>query len=265
MTATAPPPHPAKWSKELLPHIAEVLAAEFGTDPWEPPRILDPFAGVGLDRLIATYPQAEWHGVELEPEWAAVSERTVVGDVMRLDELWSDPYFDAVVSSPAYGNRMADCHEARDACKTCDGSGCSVPGCPDDGHVHTPCKNCKGAGLSDRLTYRHKLGRMPTTGSSAVLQWGKPYRDFHLAADVSILGRLNPGGLIVWNVANHPRDQIEQRVVEWHLSAWLQLGCTVDHVRFVGTRKARKGANHTARIEGERLLVLRAPDKAGML
>lgn len=264
-TTAAPtiPPHPAKWSRALLPEIGEILTAEFPPDRDDPtnPRILDPFAGRGLCDLESTWPWADWSGVELEREWAAAHPGIVHASV--LDMPWDRPTFDALVTSPCFGNRMADSHDAKDACGACSGSGRRpTMGGGDNAEA---CRNCKGSGLSDRITYRHKLGRPLTDGSAAGMQWGREYRDFHMAAWAATLAALKPRALIVVNVANHLRGGIEQRVVEWHLTAWFQLGATLDHVRHVGTRKARKGSNREQRIDGEKLLVLRAPDKAGML
>ena len=97
--------HPARYSDALLPVMARYL---IGCR-----RVLDPFGGVGgVFRLSAWLPGAELQAVEIEPEWAAADPRITLGSALSLP--WAAGYFDAVATSPAYGNRMADHHDARD-------------------------------------------------------------------------------------------------------------------------------------------------------
>lgn len=243
-------PHPAKWSENVLREIEQIVMDE-ATRLGRPVSILDPFAGRGLGELRDTVGDdaSLVAGVELEPEWAAADERTIVGDATALPEDWTDA-FDLVVTSPCYGNRMADHHEARDD--------------------------------SSRITYRHKLGRMPTTGSAAVLQWGPTYRDLHVRAWAEVRrvvrsGRHGTpggeverilGGLAVVNVSNHLRTrtrngrriQEEQPVVEWHLNEFLMAGCRIERVVHVPTPGMGFGENGQARTDGEKILVLRMPE-----
>lgn len=220
------PPHPAKWSPAVLDVIADRLD-DYTIGAAVVPSILDPFAGRDIDRLAATSPGSQFYGIELEPEWAAASDRCQVGDALDLP--WGGSTFDALVTSPAYGNRMADAHDAKDTSK--------------------------------RITYRHQLGRMPSDGSSAVLQWGPEYRAFHERAWSEALRVLRGRALVMVNISNHIRDGDEQRVVEFHLNAWLRLGATIEEIVKIPTPRSRFGANHEARVDGERLLVLRAPEK----
>lgn len=228
MTAVATDitPHPAKWSAPLLETISVLLDDAGADSTWT---ILDPFAGVGLTRLSECCPAATWVGIELEPEWAVSDPRTRVGSALDLP--WEHPTFSAVITSPVFGNRMSDHHDAKDD--------------------------------SDRITYRHRLGRELTTGSAAALNWGRDYRQMHEAAWAEALRVSLPGALWIVNVGNHIRGGIEQRVTEWHLGHLMSLGFTVEQVVKVATRKQRKGANGQLRTDGERLLVLRAPAKSG--
>lgn len=225
------PRHPAKWHKGALELAASVLVDEAVAEADKgrlPLLVLDPFAGVGgVHRLRdLCHRTVQTVGLELEPEWAAAHPGTIAGDVLAMPAAWSGR-FRAVVSSPCYGNRMADHHDARDA--------------------------------SRRNTYRHALGRDLSPGSSAGMQWGREYRAFHRQAFAAILTTLETGGLVLWNVKNHYRGGEVQLVAEWHLRTWLELGCSLVRVVDVEATGNRQGENHELRTEAEFLFVLRAP------
>lgn len=98
--------HPAIFSDAILPVLARMLGPEHR-------RVLDPFAGVG--RIHELRGLVDWElvtiGVEIEPEWATVHTDTQVGNALALP--FASGVFDAVITSPTYGNRLAD-HRARD-------------------------------------------------------------------------------------------------------------------------------------------------------
>lgn len=247
------PPHPAKWTPTILSEIEQIVMDE-SDRLGRSVRLLDPFAGPGFGDLAAVVENdaSVIAGVEIEPEWAAADPRVIVGDATDLPADWTDA-FDLVVTSPCYGNRMADHHEARDD--------------------------------SSRITYRHKLGRMPSANAASILQWGPRYREFHGRAWDEVRRVLRPGrhgtpgkdgrervlgGLAVINVSNHLRTRVrggvrlqeEQAVVEWHVNDFLLAGCTIEQVIKVLTPRMGFGANGDARVDGERILVLRMPDVA---
>lgn len=271
MTNSPPtiPRHPAPWNALALVTIGEQIAAE-RLRVGRPLRVLDPFAGVG--RLFPMLDDPEVVGVkvgvELEPEWAAGHPSVRVGSALDLPAVVGDVApFDVIVTSPCYGNRMADHHEAKDPCRECGGEGAverlATPeevdaGC-ELGIAYDRCRACNGFGLSRRNTYRHALGRPLTTGSAAGLQWGPAYRSLHRRAWSSCLDVAAPGALVLVNLKNHYRGGEEQPVVEWHLAAWLSLGALVRAVLPVPARGIRQGANAGVRTESEVLLVLRAP------
>src|SRR5437868_9381022 len=105
------------------------------------PLVLDPFAGVGGIHTLAALGIAHTVGVELEPECALQHPRNIVGSALALP--FPDDTFDAIVTSPCYGNRMADHHDAKDA--------------------------------SRRNTYTHALGRPLAFANAGSLQWGDSY------------------------------------------------------------------------------------------
>jgi len=264
--------HPAKWSAAVLVALAELVADEAKRLGRPRTNVLDPFAGRGrtelADALHAyTGEQHRVFGIELQPEWAAADPLTQVGDATALPADWTG-MFDIIATSPCYGNRMADRHDAQDRCKACDGSGCTVADClgahPDDGQDHRLCPRCKGHGLSWRNTYAHSLRRQGgelVAGSAAGLQWGSRYRLVHRDAITEMLRVLVPGGLALVNMKNHPRDGVEQLVVEWWVNELLVRGCKLQEVRPVGTPGLGYGANlHTElKVEGEHIIAVRTP------
>lgn len=233
--------HPAPWNRTALAAAGNRMRQIFGDDAC-PIQVLDPFAGIGR---IHELPAGQFStvGGELEPEWANLSDGTIVADA--LDFPAPDDEYDAVVTSPTWGNRMADHHEARDACKACDGTGVA------DMLDRVPCPKCKGGGLSHRNTYRHALGRMPTDGASSIMQFGPQYRRFHRDWIVEAIRLVHPGGLIIVNVANHLRKGVEVDVVGWWLGALVGEGLYVRAVDWIPAAKMRVGANADLRVDGE--------------
>lgn len=243
--------HPATWSKPVLAVVDAIVdhrALALGT----PCRVLDPFAGTGGIHALAADGLVETIGVELEPEWAANHPDTQVASALELP--FEDRSIHIVATSPCFGNRMADHHEAADVCKTCRGNG--YIGATDEDRAM--CPDCKGNGLTRRNTYRHVLGRELSESSAAGLQWGEKYRAFHSEAIDEWERVLVPGGLAVVNMKNHIRANREQRVVEWWLNEMIVNGWAVVEVVEVRSIGNRFGANGGARIESEAVLVMRS-------
>ena len=252
MTTTTPLlDHPAKFTPAIVDAIGELVLDHFAPPVLDrPPALLDPFAGVG--GIHALRPEVETHGVELEPEWAAASPWTEVGDATSLR--WADDTFDVVATSPCYGNRMADHHDAEERCSACGGTG-QGPTFVDHLAKTGPavCAKCSGAGSRDhrRITYRHRLQRPLSPGSAAGLQWGPAYRHLHIAAWREALRVLRPGGLFVLNIKDHVRGGKLQRVPEWHVQTLQALGARLYQARPIETPGMGFGANRDARAEFE--------------
>jgi SAM-dependent methyltransferase len=254
VSATA---HPAKFSSPLLPVIERYLAGYR--------LVLDPMAGVGT---LASYLYAHgweqgtvWSN-EMEPEWAAQcpSLRS------SFDARWTpfqDAAFDAIATSPTYGNRMADHHKAREVCQACAGRGEHRVGPPSTcWPATTPCQKCGGTGRRNhkRHTYRHYLGRPLTPSNTGQMHWGKEYRDTHEAIIAECVRVLRPGGRIVWNVKDHVRKGRQQPVAAWHFDALFAAGLRPYDKDFLRTPGQRHGANGRARVEGEWVFVFDKPE-----
>jgi hypothetical protein len=154
-----------------------------------------------------------------------------------------------------FGNRMADSHDAKDACKVCAGEGVLI----DPVGVSSTCEQCDGSGLSPRNTYRAKLGRAPSEGSAAVLQWGRAYREFHREFVRQCIEVLPPGGLLAVNMKNHIREDRVMQVVEWWLAMMLAFEVDLHSVVRLDSAGNRFGSNGAARVDSEFWLCVRIP------
>lgn len=219
-----PKVHPAAFSDAILDTVAQQLV-EVGT----PAVVVDPFAGTGRVHELRERAGIERTiGVEIEPEWAAKHPDTMQGNALTLTEHVGTGSVDAIVTSPTYGNRMADHHDAKDD--------------------------------SVRMTYKHSLGRDLTGDNSGAMQWGDSYREFHRKAWDEAVAALRPGGTLTLNCKNHVRAGAVQRVTEWHID-YLTMSCGLRLVALdvVPTRGLMAGANSDTRTPVEIVATFRKP------
>ena len=226
--STAPAEHPAVFSDTIMAQLFDVLTAEaddvaalYG----RPMRVLDPMAGIGTIHRLAG-PGIKTFGIELEPEWAQAHRRTRVGDATQLPRWWSRR-FDATVTSPDYGNRMADSFDARDS--------------------------------SSRVGYRWQLGRK-LSDESVVVRWGSRYRQLHELVLSEMVRVTRPGGLVIVNISDFIEKGEVVPVVDWYrstLTQWLTL--PIERDIEISTPRMRKGQNWQARVDVEPVIVCRRP------
>lgn len=208
--------HCAKFSTELFTTIHEFIGSR--------PRIYDPMAGTG-ERLRQMYPNAILHGSEIEPEYAAVSDWIVARDLRDYHGRHK-----AIVTSPPYGNRMAD------------------------QYLGTPAERALRAETGKkprRNSYAIDLGRPVTEGSPAGLQWGERYRE--TMSDIwrhIITKNMEIDGVLVVNVASHFRDGQYQPVAEWTADVITEI-LVCAKMRFIPTPGLRDGQNSESRVGGE--------------
>lgn len=260
--------HPAPFSDRLMPVFASALAI-FKARPF----ILDPFAGVGRVHELRGLIVCDTAGVELMPKWAAAHAGTMVGDSRNLGALGiADGTFDAVCTSPCYGNRMADHHDAADPCS------CRKD---DDGNVvraaDPACRKCKGSGLSPRRSYKHYYGdgfdAVPADANAGVMPFypvgdkrGDAYRELHAAVWAECWRVLKCNGRLVLNIKDHmrtlKRGEPSRRmyVTAWHAATLNRLGFVPAETIKVPLAGFRHGENHGARIGYESVLVFDVPD-----
>lgn len=206
--------HPAKYSDELMPTLQRLLVGY--------KRVLDPFAGTGKLRQIC--PDATL--LEIEPEWAAING-AIVGDVLDMPSDWTGS-FDAICTSPCYGNRMADSFID-----------------------HQVDKKYR------RNTYTHALGRKLHPNNSGQLQWGNKYKEFHVRAWAECHRVLKEDGVLILNISDHIRNGEVQNVTDWHIETLCSLGFeVVEHIR-IKTPRLRYGKNYESRVDGESIIVFK--------
>lgn len=212
--------HPAPFSDPIIDTLASRLD---GSE-----LVLDPFAGTGrIHELAEREGIGRTVGIEIEPEWAAKHPDTIEGNALDLP--WEDGEIDAIATSPTYGNRMADHHDAKDD--------------------------------SVRLTYTHTLGRPLDPDNSGSLQWGDEYRDFHLRAWNEAVRVLSPGGPFVVNVKDHIRAGEKQEVVAWHIDTLCRrLGLELVALDVIPTKGLMAGENHGLRSPAEIIVTFRKSD-----
>jgi len=217
----AQPAHPAKYTQALLVTMARMLQGR--------KRILDPFGGQGgIFQLENWLPAATFDAVEIEPEWCAKHPRTTLGNALCLP--WADNTFDAICTSPAYGNRMAD---------------------------HFVTAN------PDRVakSYRDFLGRDLNADNAGRLQWGPKYRDFHQRTWVEARRVLQPAGAFVLNIKDHIRAGKVMGVTDWHIGCLEGLGFRLMEHKHIETPSHRFGANSEARMPYESVILFRLDSK----
>lgn len=225
------PYHPAKFSKPILELLSEMI--------WDDALVLDPFAGVGL---IHSIPHIFSWGVEIEPEWARMHPRTIVGDATALP--FGNETFPYAVTSCVYGNRMSDHHDAKDD--------------------------------SVRNTYKHSLGRdLHPNNAGQTHYWpydpqrpkkGLAYRDLHRRAHREVWRVLKPSsgdslacGVYILNVKNFYRGGLLVNVAGWHRWTLRKIGFELVERHVVSTRGNRHGENRDDRVPFEYVYVLKKP------
>lgn len=199
--------HPAKYTDCLLPHFVELLSPDVSIT------VLDPFAGTGKIHLLPY----KTVGLEIEPEWASMHQDTICGDATNMP--FEADTFDAIVTSPTYGNRMADNHNAKDGSK--------------------------------RMTYTHVLGRQLNENNSGKMHFGQKYKELHQKAYLECKRVLKKNGVFILNVKNFIKNNNEVDVHSWHCETLKDIGFLLLETRKVDVKGNGFGANREKRINFE--------------
>ena len=221
--------HPARYSPPLYPVLAGTLQRAFGDEDLIV--ILDPFAGIGgIHNLVYYLPNVQTVGVEIEREWATCHPDTIVGNSHKLNKMFAPEIFDAIVTSPVYGNRMSDDFTPRDS--------------------------------STRISYKITLGRKLSRGTTANMQYGDKYRQSHVHIWRQSWNVLRPGGLFILNIKDHIRNGRVVPVTQFHIDALVGMGFKMTGHEYVPLAGYKFGQNFKSRMTYESVLTFRKPEDA---
>jgi len=220
--------HPAAFSDAIIRFLANSSIVPDGV-------LIDPFCGVGKVHQLATVSR-RIVGIEIEPVWAAQHPDTIVGNALQLP--FGEEVFDGAITSPCYGNRMSDSHNAKDG--------------------------------SLRRSYTHDLQRtvgdtsvkLHPDNSGTLYCWQPAYWRFHGRAWQEVHRVLRPGATFLLNVSDCYRtvkgERRQERVVDTHALLCLSLGFELVERHSVATPRMRYGTNDH-RVEAETVLEFRRP------
>lgn len=196
--------HPARFSDDIIDVFAKYLPRD------EYPLVLDPFAGTGRIHELPN----RTIGIELEHEWASLKRNTIEGDARDARKLLAARNVrkvDAVATSPVYGNRLSDHHDASDP--------------------------------ERRRSYTHDLGRALSDGNAGAMQWGNEYRALHAEVWRVMASLLRVGGRFLLNIKDHVRGGQVEPVTFWHLATLCASGLSYVDAFAVDARHLASGAN----------------------
>lgn len=212
--------HPATYTDSFIPIFAKYLENSS--------MVYDPFGGTGKIALIKDHGfKGKIYCNEIEPEWSnqyVGIDNWFIGDAANTDFIKND-FFDAICTSPTYGNRMADHYEAKDSSK--------------------------------RITYRHVLGRKLTDGNTGKIQWGDSYKNKHIEIYDELYRVLRKGGLFILNISDHIRAGQVIEVSKWHKETLENMGFILIESIPVPTRRMGFGENSHLRVDHENIFIFR--------
>lgn len=215
--------HPAKFSKGFIEIFYQLLLKHLPSCR----SILDPFAGTGKIGEIKKYGyKGNVIANELEPEWLEPNQFNCDYLYFFDAEFLALPQkVDAIITSPTYGNRMADHHIAKDG--------------------------------SERITYTHCLGHQLKEGNTGKMQWGINYKEKHFRIYKHLYGLLNNNGIFILNVSNHIRKGQEIYVAQWHKEVLQNIGFILLEEFSVPTNRMKFGTNRNSRVSNEYIFVFK--------
>jgi hypothetical protein len=223
MGKSNPSGHPARFNDKLIPVFSKFLPLTG--------KLIDSFAGTAekLAMLLEdNHFLGEIHANELQPYWASFTPEpiiSVVGDACNLP--YPEEFFNCALTSPCYGNRMADSHTPQEDS-------------PRNTYTHRHMAHCHGEKLDPR--------------NSGAMQWGPEYRKLHLHAWVELWRVLKRGAPFILNIKDHIRAGKRVHVTHWHIETIQRIGFRFDGSRKVFLSGNRQGENAEKRINYEKVI-----------
>jgi hypothetical protein len=211
--------HPAVYPAAFFPVFMWYLAGR--------EHVLDPFAGTGRIARLKEYGfTGRIIANEIEAEWAAACvlagcDIVLHEDAEQLPALFPQGY-DAVCTSPTYGNRMADHFVPKDS--------------------------------STRYTYRSALGHDLAEGNTGRMQFGERYCAKHIACYAHLCALLRPGAVFILNTKDFIRNGKRVEVTKFHTEA-LSRHLTPVTARQIASPGIRHGQNGDRRIAYETITI----------
>lgn len=229
--------HPAQYSKAIAAEIAHVLDFEDVRG-----LVLDPFAGPGQSLVQFVASRRRVLGIEIEQAWVDAGNELLHGiptcDIeLRQGDACNTKLRSksvaAVVTSPVYGNRMSDHHDAADG--------------------------------SRRRSYTHDLrtmldntnAKLAANNAGTMKCTSSEYQELHRAAWREMFRVTKPGGLLLLNVSDFIERGNVVHAATWHLNVVQACGWRWENATPIVTPRMRYGENAEARIEREWLFQFR--------
>jgi SAM-dependent methyltransferase len=213
--------HPAKYTDAFIPIFARLLIEH------NCHTVLDCMAGTGKIALVKNYGfEGKVFANDIEQDWVE-SDYPVdywsQGDAAHMN-LFKDGAFDAICTSPTYGNRLSEVYKAREG--------------------------------SDHITYTLRIGRPLSLENTGGMQWGTKYRIKHVEIYIECKRVLRPGGLMLINISNHIRRGKEIDVVNWTRNCLHAQGLRQIEDIEIEIPRLRHGCSANLRVLKEHILVL---------
>ena len=218
------PQHPAKYTDSFIPVFNDLLQGR--------EKVFDPFAGTGKLAEIKNFGfSGQVFCNEIEIEWAEACkyyvDKWTICDAEFLP--YENKFFDAICTSPTYGNRMADHFNAKDDSK--------------------------------RITYRHYLGKPLNIENTGRMQWGDKYKNKHANVYKECLRVLKLDGIFILNISDHIRKGELINVSDWHKQIMIEIGFALKDTIQIKTRRMKFGENNKLRVDYENIFVFSKEEK----
>jgi len=206
--------HPATWDERLISAAAEMIEHHTAA----PGILIDPMAGEGSH--YAPFAEAGWTVIMSDIHlWPHRDRRVLCCDAADISA--DDDSIDVLLTSPPFGNRLADKMSTDD---------------------------------DQRVTYADRRGADAAENDASGMQWGAAYRSAMRRIWTEAARLLKDDGLAVIDIKDHIRGGSRQHVTAWTIQAWRDLGWTVADIIPVQTGHYAGISHAEKRTDGHSLI-----------